>query len=316
AALLGVAPAAARRAARVALAGEPAGRFRDEEGDSYDVMVRVPGTLSGAAGALQTVDVLAQVPVPAINGATVPLSAVATPSLTSGPPSINRYNKERSVAIAANVQPGFLTSRVNAAVRERLEALELPAGYAIVPGGEAKAAAQSFGGLYGLALLAIFGVFAVLVIEFGRFRETLVVAGVIPLGMFGGLIALFLTGYSLSYTAVIGFVALIGIEIKNSILLVDFTTQLREEGVELREAVERAGEVRFLPVLLTSVTAIGGLMPLALSGIALYAPLAWVIIGGLVSSTLLSRVVTPVMYLLLVRGKPPAPAEPVPALAE
>jgi multidrug efflux pump subunit AcrB len=143
------------------------------------------------------------------------------------------------------------------------------------------------------------------VLEFGRFRETLVVAGVIPLGMFGGLIALLLTGNSLSYNALIGFVALIGIEIKNSILLVDFTTQLRQQGVELREAIERAGEVRFLPVLLTSVTAIGGLLPLALSGSGLFSPLAWVIIGGLVSSTLLSRVVTPVMYLLLVRGAPP-----------
>ena len=119
---------------------------------------------------------------------------------------------------------------------------------------------------------------------------------------FGGLMALFLTGNSLSYTAVIGFVALIGIEIKNSILLVDFTTQLRREGMGLRAAIERAGEVRFLPVLLTSVTAIGGLLPLALFGGSLYAPLASVIIGGLISSTLLSRIVTPVMYLLIARG--------------
>jgi multidrug efflux pump subunit AcrB len=111
----------------------------------------------------------------------------------------------------------------------------------------------------------------------------------------------------LSYTAVIGFVALVGIEIKNSILLVDFTTQLRQQGMELREAIERAGEVRFLPVLLTSVTAIGGLLPLALSGSGLYSPLAWVIIGGLISSTLLSRIVTPVMYLLIVRGHEPLP---------
>jgi multidrug efflux pump subunit AcrB len=139
----------------------------------------------------------------------------------------------------------------------------------------------------------------------------LVVAGVIPLGLFGGLVALFFTGNSLSYTAVIGFVALIGIEIKNSLLLVDFTTQLRAAGRPLRQAIEEAGEVRFLPVLLTSVTAIGGLLPLALSGSGLYGPLAWVIIGGLVSSTLLSRVVTPVMYLLIVQGdakRPPAPA--------
>jgi multidrug efflux pump subunit AcrB len=101
--------------------------------------------------------------------------------------------------------------------------------------------------------------------------------------------------------AIIGFVALIGIEIKNSILLVDFTTQLRDRGLELREAIEKAGEIRFLPVLLTSITAIGGLLPLALSGAPLYAPLAWVIIGGLISSTLLSRIVTPVMYLLIAR---------------
>ena len=154
---------------------------------------------------------------------------------------------------------------------------------------------------FGVILLAVFGIFGVLVAEFGRFREVTVVAGVIPLGLFGGLIALLLTGYSLSFLAIIGFVALIGIEIKNSILLVDFTTQLRERGMELREAIERAGEIRFLPVLLTSVTAIGGLLPLALSGAPLYAPLAWVIIGGLISSTLLSRIVTPVMYLLLTR---------------
>ena len=148
----------------------------------------------------------------------------------------------------------------------------------------------------------MFGILGVLVIEFGRFRETAVVAGVIPLGLFGGLVALFVTDNSLSYTAVIGFIALIGIEIKNSLLLVDFTTQLRSRGMSLRDAIEHAGEVRFLPVLLTSVTAIGGLLPLALSGSGLYGPLAWVIIGGLISSTLLSRMVTPVMYLLIVRG--------------
>ena len=84
----------------------------------------------------------------------------------------------------------------------------------------------------------------------------------------------------------------------------DFTTQLRQQGMALRAAIERAGEVRFLPVLLTSVTAIGGLLPLAFSGSGLYGPLAWVIIGGLISSTLLSRIVIPAMYLLLVRGAP------------
>ena len=84
--------------------------------------------------------------------------------------------------------------------------------------------------------------------------------------------------------ATVGFVALMGIEIKNSILLVDFTNQLRATGTSLDEAIEKAGEVRFLPILLTTLTAIGGLLPLALQGSGLYSPLAWVIIGGLISS--------------------------------
>jgi multidrug efflux pump subunit AcrB len=155
-------------------------------------------------------------------------------------------------------------------------------------------------------LLAVFGIFGVLVAEFGRFREVTVVAGVIPLGLFGGLVALLLTGYSLSFLAVIGFVALIGIEIKNSILLVDFTNQLREQGVPLDDAITQAGEIRFLPILLTSATAIGGLLPLAVQNIGLYSPMAWVIIGGLITSTLLARLVTPVMYKLI----PPAGHEP------
>ena len=91
--------------------------------------------------------------------------------------------------------------------------------------------------------------------------------------------------------------------VRNSLLLVDVTEQLRREGVPLREAIERAGEIRFLPVLLTSATAIGGLIPLALERSGLYSPLAIAIIGGLVSSTLLSRIATPVLYWLAARGE-------------
>jgi multidrug efflux pump subunit AcrB len=140
---------------------------------------------------------------------------------------------------------------------------------------------------------------AVLVLEFGSFRSTVIVAGVIPLGVTGALLALLVTGYTLSFTSIIGIIALIGIEIKNSILLVDFTNQLRQRGTSLDDAVQEAGEVRFLPILLTSLTAIGGLLPLAIQDSALYSPLAIVIIGGLITSTLLARLVTPVMYKLL-----------------
>jgi multidrug efflux pump subunit AcrB len=108
-----------------------------------------------------------------------------------------------------------------------------------------------------------------------------------------------LTNNSLSFVAMIGLIALAGIEVKNTILLVDFTNQLRQKGKSIEEAIREAGEVRFLPIILTSLTAIGGLTPIALSSNPLIAPLAVVIIGGLISSTLLSRIVTPVVYKLI-----------------
>lgn len=294
--LLGVAPGEARRAVRLAISGEQASRLRDEEGDSWPVTVRLP--LPGN----QPVSALGQVYVPTLAGGSIPLLEIATPTLKSVAPQITRLKLQRTVTITAYNQPGQLTSKLSATVDKRLKNIALPKGYSLSQGGEAEAAARNFAGLGPIILLATFGIIGVLVLEFGRFKETAVVAGVVPLGTFGGLVALLLTGNSLSFLAIIGFVALIGIEIKNSILLVDFTTQLRERGMGLREAIEKAGEIRFLPVLLTSVTAIGGLMPLALGGSALYSPLAWVIIGGLISSTFLSRIITPVMYLLAVRG--------------
>jgi len=110
---------------------------------------------------------------------------------------------------------------------------------------------------------------------------------------------LWLTGNPLSFVAIVGFIALAGIEVKNSILLVDFTNQLREQGVPMDEAIREAGEIRFLPIVLTSLTAIGGLTPIALNSNPLISPLAIVLIGGLITSTLLSRIVTPVVYKLI-----------------
>jgi multidrug efflux pump subunit AcrB len=203
------------------------------------------------------------------------------------------------VTISAQTLPGFNTARVTAAVVKQLGSIGLPPGYRFVVAGDVEAQQESFGGLLPAILVAVFGILAVLVLEFGSFRSTLIVAGVIPLGLTGALLALLATGYTLSFTSIIGMIALVGIEIKNSILLVDFTNRLRAQGVALDQAIQEAGEVRFLPILLTSATAIGGLLPLALQGSGLYSPLAIVIIGGLISSTLLARLVTPVMYKLL-----------------
>jgi multidrug efflux pump subunit AcrB len=297
AALLDIPVGSPRRTIRLALAGEKAGTYRDNEGDSYPVTVRLPLANS------QPVSALDSIYVPSRSGAPVALAEITDPQLVSVPPLIKRRNLERTVEITAQLQAGMLPAKVSQAAMAELDKIKLPPGYSIRIGGEAEKIKETFSGFGPIILIALFIIFGILVAEFGEFREALVVAGVIPLGTFGGLIGLLVTGNNMSFLAVIGFVALIGIEIKNSILLVDFTSQLRERGMGLREAIERAGEVRFLPVLLTSVTAIGGLLPLALFGGSLYGPLAIVLIGGLISSTLLSRIVTPAMYLLVVRGR-------------
>ena len=296
AALLDVAAGAARRAIRLALSGERAGTYRDTEGDSYPVVVRLPLAETQPVSALESIYVSNR------SGQAVQLAEISNPTLESTPAAIYRYNLQRYVGVTAQITDGVVVSKVNVDAKKQMDQIPLKPGYAIAVGGEAEKINDTFAGFGPVVVVALFSIFAILVAEFGRFKEALVVAGVIPLGTFGGLIALLITGNNLSFLAIIGFIALVGIEIKNSILLVDFTTQLRQRGLGLREAIEKAGEVRFLPVLLTSVTAIGGLMPLALFGGSLYSPLAIVLIGGLISSTLLSRIVTPAMYLLVVRG--------------
>ena len=293
AALLGVPSVEFDRAVRLAVSGVDAGDYRETDGESYDIVVRTP--IDGRP----TLEQLDQVRVPSLSGEMLPAGQLAKLEFDRSPPQIQRYNRERTVIVSAYTQTGFNTDKVTQAVITQLQAMDWPRGYRFEAAGEVESRAESFDGLGIAALVAVFGILAVLVLEFGSFRSTLIVATVIPLGVTGGLVALFLSGYSLSFTAMIGFIALVGIEIKNSILLVDFTNQLRIEGLSIDEAVERAGEVRFLPIMLTSATAIGGLLPLAVQQVGMYSPMAWVIIGGLVSSTILARLVTPVMYKLL-----------------
>ena len=291
--LLGVSALEVNRTVRLAVAGLAAGQFRASNGDEYDITLRLPMHERPSIEALDAIEVGTS------TGRQIPLREISTPHFETVTNSITRYNRERQVTVSANTRPDFNTARVTAEVVKRLGEIGLPPGYRFVIAGDAEAQQESFGGLLPAILVAVFGILAVLVLEFGSFRSTAIVAGVIPLGLTGALLALLVTGYNLSFTSIIGMIALIGIEIKNSILLVDFTNQLRERGTPLDQAIQEAGEVRFLPILLTSATAIGGLTPLAVQGSALYSPLAIVIIGGLISSTLLARLVTPVMYKLL-----------------
>jgi len=201
-------------------------------------------------------------------GRLAPLAQVADVEFERAVPEIQRYNRERTVTVSANVASGYNTDRLTKRILARLAGISLPAGYRLMPAGEIEARQEVFGGVGSAVIVALFGILAILVLEFRTFRSTLIVASVIPLGIAGGVLALLLAGDTLSFTASIGFVALIGIEIKTSILLVDLTNQLRAEGMDLDAAIRRAVEspsgalARWL-ALLVSVTAVA---VLALAG--------------------------------------------------
>jgi multidrug efflux pump subunit AcrB len=281
------------RTVRLALSGISVGKFREEEGNEYPIIVRLP---KGKANTIETLD---KIYISSLSGAQIPLSQLSSISFEKSPTIIQHYDKVRSVTVTSFVTTGYNTDKVTKEILAKIRNIQMPEGFRVVPAGEIESRQESFAGIGSAILVAIFGIFAILILEFRTFKGTLIVLSVIPLGVMGGILMLFLTGYTLSFSAAIGFVALIGIEIKNSILLVDFTNQLRQKGTPLNEAIIKAGEIRFLPVLLTTMTAIGGLLPIALSKSGMYSPLAWVIIGGLITSTLLARLVTPVMYKLM-----------------
>ncbi len=291
--MLGVPGVEIDRTIRLGLAGLEVGKYREANGKEYSIRARLP------IDSVNTLETLDKIYIPAVTGAQIPLSQLARIGFESSPILIQHYNQERYNMISSYVKTGYNTDRVTKEILSRISQINLPEGFSIIPSGEIESRQESFGGIGTAILIAIFGIFSILILEFRTFKSTLIVLSVIPLGIMGGIAMLYLTGYTLSFAAAVGFVALIGIEIKNSILLVDFTNQLRQQGVELNEAILRAGEIRFLPVILTTLTAIGGLLPIALGKSNLYSPLAWVIIGGLITSTLLARLVTPVMYKVL-----------------
>lgn len=278
---------------RLAVAGLNVGTFSDTQGEDFSIQLTTPKKERATLVSFDNIFVNTAL------GSAVPLDNIATLRLETSPLRIDHYNKIRMVAVSSFVQKGFFNDKVIGEVVQKMEALNLPEGYSFMMGGEVEASNESFGGLGSIIIVTVFMFVAVLVLMFKTFKSMLIVLSVIPLGIVGAVLGLLVSGNPLSFVAIIGLIALAGVEVKNSILLVDFTNQLRREGKSVEEAIRIAGEVRFLPIVLTSLTAIGGLIPIAISVNPLISPLAVVLIGGLISSTLLSRIVTPVVYKLI-----------------
>lgn len=291
--LLGVSIIEIDRTIRMAVTGITAGKFRAEDGDEFSISVMLP------RDGKQSLDVFNRIYVSSYNGASIPLSQLADIQFQASPTTIKHYDKDRFTTVTAFVKSGFNTDKVYNKVLEQMEQMPLPKEVRYVAAGIIESKQESFGGLGTIILITIFGIMGILILEFKTFKGTLIVLSVVPLGIIGAVLMLWLTGNSLSFVAVVGIIALTGIEVKNSILLVDYTDQLRRNGMNINDAIQEAGETRFIPIILTTLTAIGGLTPLVLENNPLYSPLALVIIGGLISSTILTRVVTPVLYKLL-----------------
>ena len=281
------------RTVRLALAGLELGSFTDQNDVERSILITSPRPDRATLTSFENLYVNN------FQGVGIPLAQVASLTFESSMLSFDHFNKERSVSVSSFVNQGVLADRVIEDVIANMNQMELPEGYSYTMGGEYETRQESFAGFNTVIIVTVFLFIAVLILLFKTFKSTIIVLSVIPLGMVGALIALWMTGNSLSFVAIIGLIALAGIEVKTSILLVDFTNQLRQEGKPLDLAIREAGEIRFLPIVLTTITAIGGLIPIALSTNPLISPLAVVLIGGLISSTLLSRIVTPVMYKLL-----------------
>lgn len=292
--MLGIPTVDIDRTVRMGIAGVNMGTFKQNDEEEIDINVSLPRGERAGMDAFQKMFIGNQM------GSLIPLKQVATIDFETSPNRINHYDRDRYTIVSAFIKSGFLTPNVTKEATKRLSELKLPKGYEIKMAGEVERSQETFGGLGTIIMITIFGIMAILILEFKTFKSTIIVLSVIPLGMIGAILILLFTGNSLSFTAIVGIIALAGIEVKNSILLVDYTNFLRKErGLSINDAIEEAGETRFIPIVLTTFTAIGGLIPLVLEHSPLYSPLALVMIGGLISSLILTRIVTPVMYKLL-----------------
>jgi HAE1 family hydrophobic/amphiphilic exporter-1 len=292
---LGVSAAALGQAVRAAYGGTVATRYRRTDGREIDVRVVLD---EAARGRVATV---ADLPLQ-VGGTTVHLGQVATIEEVAGPARVDRRDRGRVITLSANLEPNVALGTVAPRVAQAVQSVALPPGYTATLGGQAEQQTTGFGQL-GLALLVgILLAYLLMVVLYNSFIYPFVILFALPVAVGGAVGALWLFGYSFSIFAMIGLILLVGLAIKNGILLVDRANQNRARGMNRRAALLEAGPSRLRPILMTSLAIAVALTPTAMKigeGAELRAPLAAAVLGGVISSTLLTLLVVPVMYTLL-----------------
>lgn len=285
------------------VAGQTATKYR-MNGDEIDVVIK------GDPIFQESLSNLGQISIPSSRGS-VPLSQVAQIAVVQGPSSINREDQVRVTQVNSQIIGRDLGS-ISRDIQAKLADYPMPIGYSYELGGENQQMMEAFQNLVLALGLAIILIYMIMAAQFESLVHPFTVMFSVPLAISGGALALFITGRTLSVTALIGVIMLTGIVVNNAIVLVDYINTRRSEGEERNEAIVKAGPIRLRPILMTTLTTVLGLLPLALGigeGAEAQAPMATVVIGGLTLSTLLTLVFVPVMYTLfddfksLIKGK-------------
>ena len=281
------------------LAGQTATRWEDPTGEEREVVVQVEPAQRQSPEHLATLPVPTSTRTAAGAAAMIRLGDVARIERGTAPSQINRKNLERIASVGASTAPELSISEASAAIRAQVEAIELPPGYEIQLGGETEQLEETMGYVVETLLLAIILIFLILASQFESLTQPFAIMMTLPLSLVGVLLALLLTNDTLNMMSMIGVIMLMGLVTKNAILLVDNANERRQHGTERRTALIEAGAVRLRPILMTTAAMIFGMLPIALGmgeGGGFRAPMARAVIGGLITSTMLTLLVIPVVY--------------------
>ncbi len=281
--------------------GDVATEFRQED-RKIDVLVRLRESDK------ESIDDLRRIVVNPGSPVAVQLNSVAEIRINEGPSEIRRVDQTRTAVITANVEDGYSLSEISGKIYEALVAMDLPQEFTFELAGQNKEMETSLNSLILALALAIFLVYIVMASQFESLVHPFIIIFTIPLALIGVIIFLYLLGIPLSIVVFLGLIMLAGIVVNNAIVLVDFINQLRERGLEKRRAILEAGQTRLRPILMTTMTTVLGLLPMALGlgdGAEIRTPMAITVIVGLLSSTLLTLVVIPVVYDIVTGDKKP-----------
>jgi HAE1 family hydrophobic/amphiphilic exporter-1 len=296
AALYGISALDVSLIAKAAIEGVVATQFR-EAGKEYDIRVRLSekdrNNLSSLGDLLLYSKVLDSL---------IPLKEVAQIERGYGPSEIRRSNQERTIIVSADIDKSMQSKDVLKQVQDMLLTMDVATDFRILLSGKAKEVKENFSKVLFAFILSIFLVYMIMASQFESFIQPLIIMMTVPLAFFGVAVALFITGTSLNVISMLGMVILGGVVVNNGIVLIEYMNQLREAGKDVMTAAIEAAKVRTRPILMSSITTIVGLFPLALGlgeGAELRQPMAIAVMGGLTSSTFLTLIVIPSIYILV-----------------